>query len=186
MQTKWAELFCSLREVAPLLLLFFSHPSLLPAPTDPVAFFPVSLRVCYWWELRAAVFSKAACQQTLSSRQPRLHCWCCCCRRCRCFIPFRWPHLNPLHIMHNEERNAQEQTHSHTQKYTGGTAKYDWKASVWAVVGRGARLCVCFLNVSECYAFFSPHGRKEKWRWCEAMSACQMMLFDVLQLVAKR
>lgn len=45
----------------------FAHPSLPLAPADPVTFFSVNLWVCYWWDLRAAVFSKAACQQTLST-----------------------------------------------------------------------------------------------------------------------
>lgn len=179
MQTKWAELFCPLREVTPLLLLFFSHPSLLPAPTDPVAFFPVSLRVCYWWELRASVFSKAACQQTLSSRQPRLHCWCCCCRRC-CFIPFGWPHLNPLHNMHKKkEKCTRADTQPHAKVHRRNRQVWVKGLCVSSGWERSQIVCV-FSNVSECYAFFSPHGRKEKCRWCEAMSACQMMLFDVL------
>lgn len=122
MQTKWAELFCPLREVTPLLLLFFSHPSLLPAPTDPVAFFPVSLLLMgaqSFCLLQSRVpadtqLTTAPSALLMLLLPPLL------------FYSFWVTSLEPpAQYAQKRKRNAQEQTHSHMLKYTGGTAKYD-------------------------------------------------------------
>lgn len=124
MQTNRAELSWHLKVTTPL----FSHSFLPLAPADLVAVFPVSHYVCYWRGLRAAVFSRAACEQMLSS-QPRL---------CRSCIPIRWPSLN-LHTAYT----------LHTQKHKHTSPHRAWLKGLSVSSGLGGEpACVCIFHVS--------------------------------------
>lgn len=124
MQTKWAELFCPLREVTLLLLLFFLS-SIPPSRSDrPCRFLPrqsaclllMGAQSCCLLQSRVPADTQltTAPSALLMLLPPLL------------FYSFWVTSLEPpAQYAQKRKRNAQEQTHSHTQKYTGGTAKYD-------------------------------------------------------------
>lgn len=125
MQTKWAELFCPLREVTPLLLLFFLSSSPPSRSDRPCRFLPrqsaclLLMGAQSFCLLQSRVpadtqLTTAPSALLMLLLPPLL------------FYSFWVTSLEPpAQYAQKRKRNAQEQTHSHTLKYTGGTAKYD-------------------------------------------------------------
>lgn len=151
MQTRWAECVCSA-------VLLFSL--LLAVPADPLAFFPASLCVFYWWALRAAVFSKAACQQTLSSQQPSLF----------FSIPFRQPCWIPHTIFTQKTHKC---TNAECLMHTARTRRAWLKAL--CVSGGWEMSQLELFNVFEFLGFFLSLWREKKTRYCEARPVCQLI-----------
>lgn len=149
MQTTWTELFRPLKELPYYSL--FSHSTLPLTPSDPVTFFAVSLRVCYWWELRATVFSKAACQQTLSSCSDSLI-------SSAAVFPLGDLDWTPAQYTHERHKSAQIHANMHACAHGG------WVKSL-CVSSRWERSQVVYFFMFLNFLPFFSLWRKEKMMW---------------------
>lgn len=172
MQTKWAGVHRPFeRSNSSFTVLAFSSPPFLPLPpADLVIFFSVSLCVFYWHALRADVSSEAvlpadarrAAAQFLTPVFPLGDlAW-----------TFAWS-------MHKSRGNTQ--THSAGCTPTCGRvpAERNWKP--YACMG-GEPAGFLFIYLFFMFLIFLPFfslQRKDKTRWCEAKTVCQLiLLFD--------